>query len=240
MTVTDAIVLRVVRYTDTRWIVDMLTRDWGRVSFACTISGSRHRSSLRKILQPLAMLSVTTDFRSSHEVQRLLSAHLTVPYTQLTMHYEKLSVGLFLSEFLVYATRGSSRDERMFEFVSESLLWFDQMNEGMANFHLLFMIRLAGYLGFFPNLDDYADGWVFDLRLASFVPTEPSHTDFVPAADAVHFRLLMRMSWQNLAHFRLSHNERNRILDYILAYYRLHVAGFPELKSVDVVKALFE
>lgn len=240
ISVSEAIVLRVVRYSDTRWMVDMLSREWGRVSFACSVSGGRRGTGLRNILQPLSLLSVTADYRPLQEVQRLSSAHLSVPYGELMMNLEKLSVGLFLSEFLVYSTRGCERDERLFDFVRESLLWFDQMNEGVANFHLLFMIRLGGYLGFFPNLEDYREGYVFDLRLASFVGVEPDHLDYVPARESAHLLLLMRMSWQNLKHFRLSHHERNRILDYILAYYRLHVAGFPELKSVDVVKSLFE
>ncbi len=239
MTVTEAVVLRIVRYSDTRWIVDMLTRERGRVSFACTVSGKGRGRSLRNILQPLTLLSVTAEYRPQQDVQRLASAQLSAPYASMLMHLEKLSVALFLAEFLTYATRGSQRDEQLFDFVREALLLFDQMEEGVANFHLLFMIRLAGCLGFFPNLEDYRKGCVFDLRMASFVGVKPGHADFVPAADAEYFLLLMRMSWSNLKFFRLSHHDRNRILDYILAYYRLHVAGFPELKSTEVVKELF-
>jgi len=38
--------------------------------------------------------------------------------------------------------------------------------------------------------------------------------------------------------FRLSRNNRNTIVDYLLEYYRLHVYDFPPLKSIDILREL--
>jgi DNA repair protein RecO (recombination protein O) len=40
--------------------------------------------------------------------------------------------------------------------------------------------------------------------------------------------------------FRLSHHERNRIVDVLLAFYRLHIPQFPELKSLSVLQELWQ
>jgi DNA repair protein RecO (recombination protein O) len=39
--------------------------------------------------------------------------------------------------------------------------------------------------------------------------------------------------------FRLSRSERNRILELLLTYYRLHLPAFPELRSLSVLRELF-
>ena len=39
--------------------------------------------------------------------------------------------------------------------------------------------------------------------------------------------------------FSFSRNERNRCVELILKYYRLHVPDFPELKSTGVLQELF-
>lgn len=239
ITRSEAIVLRVVRYSDTRWLVDMLTREWGRCTFVCTVSKRGKGLQLRNLLQPLTQLDIQTDYRARQDVQRLDDAQIAYPYFSFTSQLEKLSVGLFLAELLYYSTRATARDEGLFDFIATYLRWFDQSEQGVANFHLLFVVQLAKRLGLFPNVEDYAEGWVFDLRDAVFTPTVPAHADFVPTAEAVHLIRLLRMSVENYRHFRLSHAERNRILDYVLLYYRLHVPGFPELKSLEVVRQLY-
>ena len=49
----------------------------------------------------------------------------------------------------------------------------------------------------------------------------------------------MRLNYTNMGHMSLSRNQRNRCLDLILSYYRLHVASFPDLKSLDILRELF-
>jgi DNA repair protein RecO (recombination protein O) len=38
----------------------------------------------------------------------------------------------------------------------------------------------------------------------------------------------------------MSRDDRNRIVDVLLTYYKMHVPNFPELRSLAVVKQLFE
>jgi DNA repair protein RecO (recombination protein O) len=39
--------------------------------------------------------------------------------------------------------------------------------------------------------------------------------------------------------FRLSHHERNRLLEVAITYYRLHLPNFPDMKSLGVLRELF-
>ena len=47
------------------------------------------------------------------------------------------------------------------------------------------------------------------------------------------------MNFDNMRLFKMNREERNQCLDVIVNYYRLHVPGFPELKSLAVLKTLF-
>lgn len=50
----------------------------------------------------------------------------------------------------------------------------------------------------------------------------------------------MRMNYDTMHLFAMSRVERMRCLTVIEQYYRLHLPDFPELKSLDVLKELFD
>ena len=52
-------------------------------------------------------------------------------------------------------------------------------------------------------------------------------------------QILMRMTPSNLHLFRFSREERNRVVDLCLQFYRLHIPQFGEMKTLDVLQALF-
>ena len=109
-----------------------------------------------------------------------------------------------------------------------------------ANFHLVFLMRLSRFLGFYPNLDHYQTGDYFDLRESIFLSTPPVHRDFLYPQEAEKIQLMMRMDFPTMHLFRMSHQERNRLLEVSLIYYRLHLPDFPELKSVSVLQELYQ
>ena len=51
--------------------------------------------------------------------------------------------------------------------------------------------------------------------------------------------LLSRMTFGNMGVFRFSREERNRVLDVIISYYRLHNAAIGTLRSPEILKQLF-
>jgi DNA repair protein RecO (recombination protein O) len=77
------------------------------------------------------------------------------------------------------------------------------------------------------------------LREARFCNTAPLHRDFLQPEEAGMIQLLMRMDFPTMHLFRLSHQERNRIVDVLVQYYRLHIPQFPELRSLSVLQELW-
>ena len=240
LTKTQAIVLHSLKYGETRLIVDMFTRSQGRQSFIVSIPKSVKGKIKKQLFQPLTLLEIESDLRPKLQLQKLSDVRLASPFSSIPFDPNKLSISLFIAEFLYYALRSEQHNEPLFDYIINSIQWLDAQTDRFANFHLVFLMRLSRFLGFYPNLDHYQTGDYFDLRESIFLSTPPVHRDFLHPQEAEKIQLMMRMDFPTMHLFRMSHQERNRLLEVSLIYYRLHLPDFPELKSVSVLQELYQ
>ena len=237
---TEAIVLHSLKYGETRLIVDMFTREAGRLSFIVPLPKTPKSRLKKQYFQPMTLLEVECDLRLRAQLQKLRDARLLSTYLSIPFSPEKLALSLFTAEFLYHALRSEQQNAPLFAYVCDSMQWLDTVESDFANFHLTFLMRLSRFLGFYPNLDDYVDGCVFDLRAATFSLQVPTHRDFLQPDDARRIHTLMRMDFPTMRLYRLSRQDRNRIVNVLLYYYRLHIPQFPELKSLPVLQELWD
>ncbi len=236
---TQAIVLHSIKYGESRLIVDMFTRSHGKLSFIVSLPKSQKSKVKKQYFQPLSLLEVEADVRPRVQLQKLADVRLAHPFSSIPFEPHKLSIGLFVAEFLYYALRGEQQNTPLFDYVTNSIQWLDSQTGHFANFHLVFLMRMSRFLGFYPNLEDYAPGHYFDLRESEFCAVPPVHRDFLRPDEAEKIQLMMRMDYPTMRLYRMTHSERNRLLEVALTYYRLHLPDFPELKSLQVLKELY-
>ena len=240
LTKTQAIVLHSIKYGEARLIVDMFTRSFGRQSFIVSIPKTSKGKVKKQFFQPLTLLEIESDVRPKLQLQKLNDVRLSVPFASIPFESDKLSISLFVAEFLYYALRSEQRNELLYDYLENSIQWLDGQQAHYANFHLVFLLRLTRFLGFYPNLDDYQEGDYFDLRESVFMNNPPIHRDFLYPEEARKVQLMMRMDFPTMHLFRMSHEERNRLLEVSIKYYRLHLPDFPEMKSIEVLRALYQ
>lgn len=236
---TSAIVLRSLKYGDNQLITDMLTERFGRMSFVSNIPRTQKAKLKRQLFQPLTLLDIEINHRPNASLQRLRDARMAFPFASIPYSEAKLAIALFVAEFLCHATRSEQQNVPLYRYVEAGIRWLDGAQHGYANFHIAFMIRLSRFLGFFPNLENYSPGCLFDLRSGCFMSAVPMHNDYLSAADAALVATFMRMTPQTMHRFALSHTERNRCTQLALTFYRLHIPSFPELKSFDVLRQVY-
>lgn len=233
------IVLHTLKYNDENLIAEVLTERQGRVSFLVRVSRSPRAAVRYTLFQPLAVLAIVWNHREGGKLQRPKSAGVSLPLQSIPYDARKSTVALFLSEFLHAAVRTGEADTMLFQYIASSIEWFDTAPKDFANFHLVFLLRLIHFLGFEPNLETYAKGDYFDLEAGVFTSVPPLHGNFLTPEDAARLPLLRRMDYATMHVFRLSGQERSRLLNYINLYYRLHLPSFPELKSLSVLREVF-
>ncbi len=235
----EGVVLNVVRHNDTTNVVTMYMRDYGAVTFLVTLSRSK-RAEVRSVLfRPLALLRVTWKPRVRTGLVRPKAVEVLLPYVTLNHEPRKAAIALFMAEFLYRVLRHEQSNEGLFIFVRHALEWLDLAQEGFANFHLTFLMRLTRFLGFYPNGERYEEGAGFDLLSGNFVMARPLHAHYVEPLRAQYLPSIMRMNFDTMHVFKWSRFQRDELLTVMLEYYRLHIPGLPELNGVSVLKELF-
>ena len=239
-TKTKGIVLRVIPYKENQMIVHIYTLHYGRVAYIAT----RHRgkkSTLTKALGiPLAVLDMEVEHLPKRDLQKVREARLAFPLTNTLCHPIKNTVALFLSEILFRTVRETEADERMFSYMENALHILNDTDLGLANFHITFLFGLSHYLGILPHIDSYEPNAYFDMQNGCFTPAQPLHSHWLEKGESHVLRRLFRMSFENMSLYAFSRKERQRILELILTYYRLHLPEFGDIKSWEVVCSLFE
>ena len=237
----EGIVLRTVKYKDTAFIADVYTDVAGRVSFMVPLPRSRKASVKSVLFQPLSLVELEADFRPNTSIYKIKEAKSWHPFVSLPYDPYKSAIALFLSEFLCRAVRVEADNRALFSYLRHSIVWLDECRTGFVNFHLVFLMRLSRFLGLYPNLEGYSEGCYFDLVNACFTSLRPSgHSHYIGPIESARLLTLMRMNYDTMHLFAMSRVERMRCLTVIEQYYRLHLPDFPELKSLDVLKELFD
>ncbi len=220
------------------YVVHLYTREMGRL--ACVVNDVKsRRSPLRKVLlQPLSVVDVTLEMGASNALPRLREGSVAVVYDSVPYDFRKNAVALFLAEFLSLVLRDAQQDEALFDFVESSLVFFDKNDASPANFHIAFLLQLARFVGFEPNMDD-AHLEFFDFQEAHFTALRPLHRHFLESTECAVFVKLMRMNYRNMHRFAFAHGERIEVLNRIVEYYQLHFGNFSALRSLAVLQEVF-
>lgn len=242
---TEAIVLHSIKYGEAKMIVDMFTRQHGRLSFVVSLPKTTRGKLKKQYFQPLTLLSIECDIRPQQQLQKLSDASLLFPLSTLLYDPTKLSISLFLSEFLYHALKSEQHNEPLFDYIISSIQWLDSCESNYANFHLVFLMHLSRFLGFYPNLEESGERGIeshelyFDLRAACFCSFVPLHRDYLMPQEASMVKLMMRMDYPTMHLFRLNRQQRNRCIEVALLFYRIHLPAFPDLRSIEVLKDLW-
>lgn len=237
---TRGVVLGLVKCGDHTTVVDVYTASRGNVSFWVKQPAGRKGKAGQTRFAPLALVEIDFEYRPAASLQRMKVLQNFYTYSQMPYDPLKSAVALFLSEFLYKVLKNETPNEDLFSYIVNSLQWFDAAVSGYANFHLVFITRLTRFLGFYPNVGDYEAGDYFDMLNACFVSRQPMHAAFLRPDEAATIPLFMRMNYDSMRFFAMNRQQRNRYMQVLNDYYCLHVPDFPHLKSLDVLREVFD
>lgn len=236
---TRGVVLHSFSYSDAYSIVQVYTEEFGPASYLTAKSKGKKTKVPKAIFHALAVLDLEVEHHNLRDIQRLKEAKVHLPMFSLLNDPVKSTISIFLAEFINKVVKEVQPNKLLFDYLFHSIQILDLTEKNYANFHLVFMVGLSRFLGFYPDDTDYRNGMFFDLRNGVFVSYKPSHPNYLNPDDSAAFSLLLRMNYENMHTFRFSRHERKEIIERVLEYYRLHLANFPELKSLEVLHEVF-
>ena len=236
----DGIVLRTLKYSDSLIIVDAYTRQHGRASFLAPASRSK-KSKVRSVLfQPLSMLSFTASCRRGRQLSRINDVQPYSMYSSIPFNIVKSSIALYIAEMLTYSLREEEGDETLFAFLNRSFMLFDNLENGYADFHIIFLSQLLRYIGIYPNIEEFVPGAYIDMLQGGVSDEQPLHAHFLMPDKSHFFVQLLSMGYEDMHSLSLNRELRGEFLAILTEYYRLHIPDFPKPKSLDILKELFD
>ncbi len=239
LTKIHGLVISMIRHDERNNILTLYTAERGRMTLMSSASKSRNGRLRNARLAPMALIEADINIRENREIQFLGSFSTPAPWKNIYFDPVKAPIVIFLSEFLSKILRTSGSDLPTWKFLVSALAELDGMTEGIANYHIAFLIRFLEFAGIEPDPRNFCVGRIFDLRAGDFTDMHPGHRDVLTVEETALMPKLMRMNFENLHKFRFHVAQRRRLLRIIIDYYSLHLPVSPHLKSLEVLAEIF-
>jgi DNA repair protein RecO (recombination protein O) len=236
---TRGIILHQIKYSDSGIVAQIYTRKFGRQSFL--IRGMRNRKAGKHniFFQPLFVLDLELYYKEKREMQTLKEFSVSFTPFDIYSNIRKSAVAIFLGEVLTSVLREESPHEELFDFIEESVIYFEKTKENYANFHLAFLAGLSSFLGFEPAPRKHNSDIFFDMLNGCFVPEPPIHGSYSDEEVTRVLAGLFDASYDSISTFPLTGKNRNDVLETMVRFYALHLPGLKKIKSLDILKEVF-
>ncbi len=234
---TKAIVLSSLKYGDTSLIVRAFTQSDGVKSYLLKGVLASKKAKIRPAyFLPLMQLEIVANHKNKGTLESIRDVRVAIPYQTMHTDVVKNSVVLFLAEMLGNSIQEQEQDEGLFNYLEYALHWMDA-HRLSPNFHILFLLNLTKYLGFYPDTS-YQNSPFFDLLEGRFCKT-PSLNPLIQSENLESFKRFLGTNFEALQAIQLTKPNRRELLKTIIQYFHLHVHGFREPKSLAVLNAVF-
>ncbi|MEZ4853030.1 DNA repair protein RecO [Flavobacterium sp.] len=231
---TKAIVLSAIKYQEKSLIVKCLTHTDGVKSYfvANAFTGKKNQQK-NAFFQPLNLLEIEANHKNKGTLERFKEIKLAHPQHAIHQNIFKATIVLFLSEVLHTALKEEGNNQNLFIFLETAILWLENHDE-VANFHLITLLQLTKYLGFYPQQN--SDKPYFELTEGVFVDfPSPSCLDL---DQTLLFKKLTQLKFDDEQKVFSAH-QRQLLLKIIIDFYSLNIDGFKKPKSLEVLKEVF-
>lgn len=231
------IALRTVRYKDNKSIVTCLVREAGRMAFIVPDGKSREAVRRRAIMMPGSEFECVIDFRENRSLHSMKDIR---PRRALIVdNPAKMPVLFFVCDLLNSLLRDAQKDQLLYDYIDSTI---DSMlsSRSVGNSTMAFMIGLMRFMGVMPDLGTWRRGRVLDMRSGVFVDSPPLNSRWLSVEESAVAARLLRINMSNMRFFRFTRQQRRQVLDLLVDYYSMHFGTTASLKSLDVVRTLFD
>ncbi len=232
---TKAIVISSLKYQEKSLIVKCFTESSGLKSYFVRDAFSSRKSSQKiAYFQPLTILEIEAVHKNKGNLENFKEIKIAAPFQSIHSEILKSTIVLFISEILHYSIHEEEKNESLFAFIETALHWLDNHDQ-TANFHLILLLEMTKYFGFYPDISE--------IEFPFFNSNEGVFTPFHGVGSLTEhetnlFKKLIPLKFDNdQKTFHVT--ERQIVLKSLIDYYSIHLEGFKKPKSLDILKTIF-
>ncbi|GGK61323.1 DNA repair protein RecO [Rufibacter glacialis] len=226
---TRGIVLSFIKFKESSIIVRIYTEELGLQSYIVNSVRKKGTASRIALFQPFTLLDMVVYPSGKGGLTRISEYKCSHPFTSAAYDIRKSSILLFLSEVVSRTVREEEENRPLFEFLYNAIVLFDELETGFENFHLAFLLQLAGYLGFgVSSAEEVITQVAFETggatalgnSLMQLQQLEPYLKEVIQHAEDA-----------NLPNGKV----RRELLHLLVRYFQLHVDQLGEIRSLPVL-----
>ena len=237
---TQGIVLQSLRYGDTSLIVKVFTREVGLKSYMVKGAFNRNAKNRVALFQNLHLINyIEVGNPKKATLGYMKDVQLKTVYHSLPFVMNKSAIVMYVSELLSKTLTEQEKNEPLYDFIEQSMLWLDLVEADYANFPLYFTLELTRHLGFYPQ-PNYVEGYCFDMMEGQFSHDYPVHPYYFDNAAAAILSRFQDAAIDEACRLPLNVVQRRELLDGIITFMRLHAPVMKGFKSHEVLKTVLE
>ena len=242
------IVLHTIKHGETGLVVQCYSNTNGKQ--ALYLRGGTKANIKSAKFHRLNILDIITYSNSVSSMPQIREFTQASALNSIRTNIYKNTIAIFISEIIVRTIRESEANPQLFTFVKTAIEILEQMERGIANFHLYFLVQLAGMLGFKP-LNNYSEKTpLFNISLACF--TEPflifdgnkciiseESSSHLTTKESYLLHQILNTQFTQIESIICNGELRLSFAKKIISYLSYHLGISIEIKSLDVLHEVF-
>ncbi len=236
---TRGIVLHTTRYGESSLVVHCYTEQWGRQSYMVKGIRKSRKQNRSNIFQPLFILDLEVYYKPNRELQMVSEVSRAFPLNSIPYDLTKSTQAIFMAEVIYRVVREEEPNPMLAQFLVNTIRYLDALSVPLADYHIIFMFQLSRYLGFYPQKAPSEEFRYFDLANGRFEPLLADPDMQLDGATSILWNRYLNTDYQSVAELGFSSGQRKIILDQLIRFYKYHVDGMGEIRSLEVLHDFF-
>jgi DNA repair protein RecO (recombination protein O) len=236
---TRGIVLHTTRYGESSLVVHCYTEHSGRQTYMVKGVRKSRRNNRSNLFQPLFILDFEVYHKDTRDMQLVKEVSRTIPLNTIPYDITKSTQALFMAEVLYRVVREEEPNPMLAQFLIHSIQYLDELEAPLADFHIIFLFHLSKYLGFYPQ-NNFGEGRrFFSLESGQFNSFYNDPDGMLDEATSALWSKYIESNFEDSQSLGFNSIQRKTILDNLVRFYKSHVAGMGEIRSLEVLHDFF-
>lgn len=235
----QGIVFKTIKYKESSVISSIYTDRFGLRSYLMNGVRSPKSRVSPSLFQPGFLVDMVVYHKDGSMINRIKEIRSGYHYKSEIFDLSKGAVSLFFAEVCIKTIHEQEYNPGLFSFLRNTFIQLDTEENGVANYPLLFLLKLSSFLGFAPNFSTGAYCSLFDLEEGEFVKTSPPHFNYLNETLTENFKKFIHIGFENSFRVKIEKNTRDELLNKMINYYRIHIDNMKEITSHQIFHHVF-
>ncbi len=236
---TRGIVLHTTRYGESSLVVHCYTVQFGRQSLMVKGVRKSRKNNRSNLFQPLFILDFEIYYKNTREIQLVKEVSRAMPLNSMPFEITKSTQAIFIAEVLYRVVKEQEPNPMLAHFLINTIQYLDALEDSSPDFHIIFLFLLSKQLGFYPQNNYGEFNKFFDLSGGLFKSHMGDPEFHLDESESNLWSRYIGFDYQGIIDAGFNGGQRKTMLENLVRYYKLHIDGMGEIRSLVVLHDFF-